>query len=664
MKITRRVLLISGIIITFIGIAFYFHWFEQPVFKLIAYLLRHPAKSSWPLRFHQFGIAFLGLGPFLVVISLLISAWSKFKPSLLSINRAFQAWLDHNLGKFLDYRSQEQPVKFSWPSIKWLDWIILAAFLIYASLLFIGEIQGNFPNFLVSGDSGNTASFAAGFDHPTLFKGDMLLNQTSNIAVYSTFNVYFMRWLAPYVGSYSLAITILTPLQVFFFLTGFYLFGRIFFGSTLWALAFCALLAFPMDINLSEVWGLSLDPVARFNFQAFLPFILCMVLIWRSRPSRWPWIMATTGLLFYLHPVSTPTWAAAIWLSLLISAPKEWSIWKRLGIMTSMGIIFLLVAFPYILTYFTNHVQGTSPNYNLVYKIINLYMPANLINVPAAFWDFLARISITGLLPIAIIGFILNFFILRANRKTNLLILIWMLGILLTAVLLPWVMHTYERILRLIPTETELVRGIRYFLPFLLLFCLWPLYELSRLLRSRRGAMGVTLAAIGLVVVWGIRFPPPVNAVTQAVTCLTQGKLVCIQPSDYEKVLQAVSEKIPQGAPIYVTFGNDSPLSYGIPIRYISLHPLVYAYKDRSLLVYSNEQALSQWRETYLAVDDIELNVHDPLIRFRRHLEIAQKLGAEYMITHFDFDLAGAGVENASLVYSNPGFKIIDISSR
>ena len=202
MKITRRVLLISGIIITFIGIAFYFHWFEQPVFKLIAYLLRHPAKSSWPLRFHQFGIAFLGLGPFLVVISLLISAWSKFKPSLLSINRAFQAWLDHNLGKFLDYRSQEQPVKFSWPSIKWLDWIILAAFLIYASLLFIGEIQGNFPNFLVSGDSGNTASFAAGFDHPTLFKGDMLLNQTSNIAVYSTFNVYFMRWLAPYVGSY------------------------------------------------------------------------------------------------------------------------------------------------------------------------------------------------------------------------------------------------------------------------------------------------------------------------------------------------------------------------------------------------------------------------------------------------------------------------------
>jgi hypothetical protein len=43
-------------------------------------------------------------------------------------------------------------------------------------------------------------------------------------------------------------------------------------------------------------------------------------------------------------------------------------------------------------------------------------------------------ISAAGLLPYAIIGFIINFIILRANWKTNLLILTWMLGILRSAV--------------------------------------------------------------------------------------------------------------------------------------------------------------------------------------------------------------------------------------
>jgi hypothetical protein len=661
MKITRRILVISGSLITLAGVLLSLHWFDRPIFNLLAILLRHPEKSSWPLRLHQASIALLALGLFSIAVSFVLPAWPGFRQAAMDQFRRFQAWQEHQIGKWIDYKSQAQPVKFKWPVLRWLDWVILSVFLIYSLLLFIGKIQGNFPNFLLSGDAGNTASFAAGFDHPTWFKGDMLLNQTGNIAVYSTFNVYFMRWLAPYLGGYPLALTLLIPLQVFFFLAGFYWFGRIFFGSTLWAAAFCALLAFPIGINLGEAWGLILDPVARFNFQAFLPFVLCMVLVWRDRPARWPWIMAATGLLFYFHPVSTPSWAAAIWLGLWFSSPKAWSLWKRLGIMIGMGLIFLLVAFPYILTYFSNHMQGTSPNYALVYKIINVYMPANLINVPGALLDFLGIITRSGLLPFAILGLIINLLFLRANPKTYLLIFSWMLGILLTAVLLPWVMHTYERMMRLVPTETELVRGIRYFIPFLLLFCLWPFYEISRIIRSRKAAAGITLAALVFVAIWGFTFPLPVDPVSQAVTCLSQGKLVCVQSSDYEEALQAVSANVPQGAPIYATFSDDSLLAYGLPIRYIALHPLVYAYKDRSQLVYSNHQALNLWNDTYQAVNDIENNVHDPQMRFESHLEIAKRLGAQYMITHFDFALTSLDSGQVSVVYTNPSFKILKI---
>jgi hypothetical protein len=661
MKSPRRILLISGSVAALAGVVFYLGWFEQALFALAALLVRHSAKPSWPLRLHQAGMALFGLGLALLVAGWALPHWQGFKPRLLRLGRRFGDWRERRVGQWIAYERPPQPVKFSWPAFHRVDWIIVGLFLVYSLLIFTGQIQGNFPNFLLSGDAGNTASFAAGFDHPDLFRPDMLLGQTSNFAIYSTFNVYFMRWLAPSVGSYALALTLLVPLQVFFFLAGFYLFGRILFGSPLWAAAFCALLAFPVAMNLGERWGLSIDPVARFNFQAFLPFVLCMALVWRDRPARWPWIMAATGLLFYLHPVSTPTWAAAIWLGLWFSTPRGWTFWKRLGVMVGMGLIFLAVASPYILTYFSSHVQGASPSYDLVYKIISDYMPANLINVPGAVGDFVGLMLRSGLLPLAALGLVLDWVFLRPNRRLYGLVFAWLLGILLTAILLPWAMHTYERIAHLVPTETELVRGVRYFIPFLLLFCLWPVYQLSRAARSRKAAIGITALALVGVAAWGLSFPPPVEPVSRAVTCLAQGKLVCVQASEYEKMLQVASQEVPPGAPIYVTFSDDSLLSYGMPVRYSALHPLVYAYKDRSQLVYSNHQTLSLWYETYQAVDEIERDVADPQTRFTRHLELARSLGARYMITHFDFELTGADLAQVSVVYAGPVFKILEI---
>ena len=84
-------------------------------------------------------------------------------------------------------------------------------------------------------------------------------------------------------------------------------------------------------------------------------------------------------------------------------------------------------------------------------------------------------------------------------------------------------------------------------------------------------------------------------------------------------------------------------------------------YKDRSQLVYSNDKTLSQWREIYGEVSNIELYVQDPLPRFNQHLALAKKLGAEYMITHFKFDFASTGLDPSNLVYSNPTFRIIKL---
>lgn len=371
--------------------------------------------------------------------------------------------------------------------------------------------------------------------------------------------------------------------------------------------------------------------------------------------------MAATGILFYLHPVSTPAWAVAIWLSLWVSAPRRWSFWKKLGVMVGMGSIFMVIALPYIITYLSNHVQGKSSNYSLVYNIITNYMPANLINVPAALSVYTQIIIKNGLLPLALAGFIATLFILRKNLSILGLVLTWVAGLLVISILLPWAMHTLERIFHLVPTETELVRGIRYLIPFMLLFCFWPFYELSKRVYSKTAAKGFAIAGLAFVAFWVASFPPPTASVQQAFSCLKQGRLVCPRVSDYDRVIQAVKDETPAGAPLYVTFANDSPLSYGIPFRFIALHPLVYAYKDRGLLVYSNDQALRRWYDTFQTVDDIERTSANPTERLKRHLQLARQLGAQYLVVNFQVDPQALGTNSVTEIYRNPGFILLQI---
>lgn len=657
-KVTRIVLTGLGVFMILIGLALVFNLIDQPVSDFLSFILRRPAKPSWPLRFHQVGMGICILGSITLLLIPIIPMISK----LMAMIQAFDLWLDQKIGKLPP--SGVRPAQADrWPTFSRLDGLILSLFLIYALLLFLGVIQDNYPNMLLKGDAGNTASFAAGFDHPELFQGDMLLNDPKNIMVYSTFNVFFMRLLFPLLKSYTLAFAILIPIQIFFNLTGFYLFGRILFGSRLWGIALTTLLSIPVLINLGESWGISIDPVARFNFQAFLPFILCMVLVWRSTPARWPWIMAALGIMFYLHPVSTPCWGATIWLSLFFMTPREWNFWKRMGYMIAMGLIFVAVAMPYVVTYLSNHVQGKSQNYNLVYTTIINYFPENLLNVPAALGVFIDLMVRNGILPGAILGLAVTLVLRRTNRDPLKISLIWVSGIVLMSVVVPFVTHTYEQTFGLIPMETEMVRAIRYTIPFMLLFILWGIYEIS--LRVRIRAVLQTFLATGMIVILVSRalLTGPTETLQKAVSCLFRGQFICINLSDYDLVLQAVKTKVPEGAPIYVTFANRSILSYGMPLRYIAMRPLVYTFKDRGLLVYSNDEALRTWNAIYQQSNEIDHMYRETPEKLDMYLDVAKKLGARYLIADTQENVLESLIDPLKLkiIYRNNQFVLIQI---
>ena len=93
-------------------------------------------------------------------------------------------------------------------------------------------------------------------------------------------------------------------------LLGFYFFGRVLFRSRFWALLLALLTAMPfLDVGVGEIWGIWRDALPRISFQTVLPYLLTLVVLWRSQPRRWPWLMILAGLMVYLHSVSTPAWA-------------------------------------------------------------------------------------------------------------------------------------------------------------------------------------------------------------------------------------------------------------------------------------------------------------------------------------------------------------------
>jgi hypothetical protein len=108
-------------------------------------------------------------------------------------------------------------------------------------------------------------------------------------------------------------------------LSGFYLLGRVAFASRLWSLVLAAVAAVTLHLPLGEIWGLWPDALPRVS----LPFLLAAAYRWRSHPPAWPWLMLAAGALTYVHPVSSPAWALAVWLGFLPFLPAEWPLSRR-----------------------------------------------------------------------------------------------------------------------------------------------------------------------------------------------------------------------------------------------------------------------------------------------------------------------------------------------
>ncbi len=475
---------------------------------------------------------------------------------------------------------------------------------LFALMFFLGHWRGIRPYFLLSGDAANIAGFAAATKNPDLFVGDELLADPENFRFYYTIHVPLLNALEPLVGDYGTAFMAMLPLHSILQIIGFYVLGRVLFKDRWWALLL-AVINIPAVRLWNTFWGLGGNPIPRVSFQSVLPWVLAAAIAWRNKPRRWPWLMIFAGLMIYLHPVSTPAWAMALWLGLWFFQPKDWTWPKRIGYMFLLGVIFLVVAFPFLRIYLTSHDHGAAPNYDLIWEILNFRFIEPLLDVRVGFVDFVRSNIANGLLPLTILGLVSIYIFDKQRRDLLLLTGMWALGVLFVSAFIPYIEQTIARIFELLPLETELVRGMRYLYLFFYLYILWGVAAVAQRYRAPIVKVGTYALGLALVVVWVALNNHFLEPVLRTWGCWENSQFTCehsFTTQAYENAFVFLREEVEPGATIM------TPDDIELIIRYLGLHPLVYAEKDGGSLGYVNHVALVEWyRRTHVMQEIREL---------------------------------------------------------
>jgi hypothetical protein len=624
---------------------------EPTLFTTVAQIRSFPPTESASRKLQLLGaMAFIAAGA--LFASARNPGWlSSLRRKFSSAAARCSAVLDRATNTFLDptKRFYSRP----WTSrFNRVDAASVIAFSALAILFLIVRWNMSYPVILLEGDAGNLASFAAAYDEPELFENDFLLSDLSNIDIYTTVHIPLIRFFHIFTSDYAKAFTLLLPPTVFLQLLGFYLLGRELLQSRYWAILFTVVAALPVNINLGESWGLRWDSLPRTLFQALVPFLLFSLMKWQKAPRRWPLLVLGMGMLVYIHPVSTPAWSAALFLSLIFLLPRSWSTRRKFAWMAILLLIWTASILPFVARYLST--RGGSPeNYQAVLDIIEHYFPANLLFVPKAIQIFAKKLGL--IVPISFAAWILLYFMLRKDSRTLKLTGCWLAGVLVVSVVFPYVEHLVVRYLRILPFETEFVRGVRYLIPMMSLSLLWVLREAGRRIRLPRGeSFSGVIGGLALALVLVIT-PAFKAEFGRSMRCFLSGSLICNVSDDYTEIIGYLRETTQPGDSVLTNLSIDAEKSFALPIRYDSLRSLAFSFKDRGLLAYTNEEKLLLWERLYSRLSRVHFG-RDEVASYQEYSSIADKLGAALILIEYRIPnevLLGSGDE---LVFENDSY--------
>ncbi len=546
-------------------------------------------------------------------------------------------------------------------TFSWLDAVALCGFALFAAATFLGRWKGITPFVFLSSDAGIVSSFVAAYQHPELFRGDVLLGDFTNFRYYLAIHPLLILVINKLTGDYGLAYISLLLITVFVQCCGFYLLGLTLFRSRYWALLLVVINLAPIALPVREFWGIYDDPLPRSLFHACLPFLLAAAFRFKYEVRVWPWIMVATGLIFYTHPVSAPPWALAIWLGFWIFLPPKWGILKKFAYMFMLGLIFVVTVIPWALNLVLVHERPASAavNYNDVVGIIADRVGAELLDVGLALTLWLKEVSSWPLWLFclwSVTGSVVLWSRRRDLRADIKLVAVWCLGIIFVAVGLTFVEQTICRIYDLKRFQMDSIRGVKYLVPIMLLMCVWSLAGISRQFRKGSLSRISTMVLGALITVIWVYHGPPVTFI-QTAKAWAHGSLTPRPSKDEVDTLQAVNAMKENTKPGSTILSLVLPLE----VRYAALRPIAYAYKDGGIFADTNLGSLLEWDKIRKSIDEINSssNLGSKLLMT---LELAKRLNTDYVMTDFNVVPDMASSLGAKVVWSNKSYTLLSLN--
>ena len=271
----------------------------------------------------------------------------------------------------------------------------------------------------------------------------------------------------------------------------------------------------------------------------------------------------------------------------------------------------------------------------MVMTVLRTYSPANLLNAPAALGVFLWNMTRSLLIPVALVGFVVTWLIKKDDHTPVKVVLMWAAGIFIVSILVPLVERMVEQSLHILPFETELVRCLRYFVPLLLLFWLWPLAELTPRLVNPSARRAVVVLGIVLFGFWAATNRPDVSAMLRVVTCISKGRLVCLSNRPIDELISTLHTQTLPGEGVLFFNQDPATTSQTLSVRYAALRPMVYTARDRGIMSYADRSALPAWLETTKQWESLRV-ITDPQARLEGLVPLALNLKADYLVIDFE----------------------------
>jgi hypothetical protein len=305
---------------------------------------------------------------------------------------------------------------------------------------------------------------------------------------------------------------------------------------------------------------------------------------------------------------------------------------RPIGVLLLSGLAYVAVVAPFAALYLGSQAPASDVPLDEIRKILWSRLPPPYFNIRLALTTLVANNGGFRALPwlLALGGAAWLVWEGGERRRFAARVGVWSLAVAIVAIGGCWIDQQVARMTGGLPKAIDLMRGLRFFVPLMLLFVVGALAALHARFaadpstRGRVAAAAVAAAGIVFTGQWASWSVPP--QIETAVSCWSRGKLMCPDRLATERIeaCRGIAAATRPGERFL-------DLTEVFPIRYGLLRPLVHSRFDIGVLLYARREALPEWQRDQIGLTAIG-GIEDPLERFRAAVGMARRLGADWLV--------------------------------